>query len=112
MTDDNIDMSPIEGDVVQPSMNIVDRELDLLILQMGSFLSILHNKKINHAKMLIFLLKNEKYRSCFLRICEIDNLQALIQALVIRYPSLCRSKVVFGEINRINEHNKRRKKSL
>jgi hypothetical protein len=52
-----------EFDAVQDHVHtITDRELDMIILKMGSLLSILQNKKTNHAKMLIVLIQNERFR--------------------------------------------------
>lgn len=108
---DNLDISSNE-DYIEPSIDIVNRELDVIILKMGSLLSILNNKKINQAKLLITILKDEQFRKCFLHISEIDNIQLLITTLIEKYPSLCTSKVVFSAVGRINGTNKRRKKSV
>ena len=95
-------------DVVQDHVHtITDRELDMVILKMGSLLSILQNKKTNHAKMLIMLVNNERFRRCFLQIADLDSFQQLVRALMEKYPTLCESKVVSGALKR---GNKRRKK--
>lgn len=97
-------------DVVQDHVHtITERELDMIILKMGSLLSILQNKKTNQAKMLITLVKDERFRNCFLEITELDNFQQLVRCLMEKYPTLCESKVVSGALKR---DNKRRKKSL
>jgi hypothetical protein len=84
-----------EFDMMQDHVcTITDRELDQIILKMGSLLSILQNKKTNQAKMLIMLVQNERFRNCFLKIAELDNLQQLVRCLMERYPTLCESKVV------------------
>jgi hypothetical protein len=99
-----------DADVVQDHVHtITDRELDMIILKMGSLLSILHNKKTNQAKLLITLVQNEVFRSCFMEIAEIDNFPYLVQCLMEKYPTLCKSKVVSGALKR---GNKRRKKSI
>ncbi len=97
-----------ETDIVQDHVHtITDRELDVIILKMGSLLSILHNKKTNQAKMLIMLVTNERFRKCFLHIAELDSFQHLVRCLMEKYPTLCESKVVSGALKR---DNKRRKK--
>ena len=99
-----------ETDIVQDHVHtITDRELDMIILKMGSLLSILHNKKTNQAKMLIMLVTNEKFRRCFLSVAELDSFQHLVRCLMEKYPTLCESKVVSGALKR---DNKRRKKLI
>lgn len=97
-------------DVVQDHVHtITDRELDMIILKMGSLLSILHNKKTNQAKMLITLVDDERFRKCFLSIADLDSFQQLVRSLMEKYPTLCESKVVSGALKR---GNKRRKKLI
>ena len=96
-----------EFDVVQDHVHtITERELDMIILKMGSLLSILQNKKTNQAKMLILLVKDERFRKCFMQIAEIDSFQYLVRYLMEKYPTLCESKVVSGALKRDNKHRK------
>jgi hypothetical protein len=90
-----------EYDMVQDHVQtITDRELDMIILKMGSLLSILQNKKTNQAKMLILLVQDERFKKCFMQIAEMDNFQHLVRCLMERYPTLCESKVVSGALKR------------
>lgn len=100
------------GDLYTPVDNISDRELDAIILKMGSFLSILQNKKVNQAKLLIVTVRNLMFQRCFLKMADIDNLQFLIHNIVRKYPTLCKSKVVTSALISKRGHNKNRKKSL
>lgn len=94
-------------DLVQDHVqSITDRELDLIILKMGSLLSIINNKKTNHAKLLIALVQCEKFRNIFMKVSDIDNFQLVVTTLMEKYPSLCESKVVSGALK---SDNKRRK---
>jgi hypothetical protein len=97
-----------EFDAVQDHVHtITDRELDMIILKMGSLLSILQNKKTNHAKMLIVLIQNERFRKCFLKIADLECFQQLVRSLMEKYPTLCESKVVSGALKRDNKHRKK-----
>lgn len=97
-----------EFDATQDHVHtITDRELDMIILKMGSLLSILQNKKINQAKLLIALVQNERFRKCFLKIADLDNFQRLVRSLMEKYPSLCESKVVSGALKRDNKYRKK-----
>jgi len=97
-----------EIDVVQDHVHtIVDRELDMIILKMGALLSILQNKKTNQAKMLIMLVKDERFRRCFLTIAELDSFEQLVRCLMDKYPTLCESKVVSGALKNANKYRKK-----
>ncbi|MFA5754334.1 MAG: hypothetical protein WC905_03230 [Patescibacteria group bacterium] len=99
-----------EFDMAQDHVHdITDRELDMIILKMGSLLSILQNKKTNQAKMLILLVNDKRFRKCFMKIAELDSFQYLVRHLMEKYPTLCESKVVSGALKR---DNKFRKKNL
>ena len=96
-----------ENDAVQDHVQtITDRELDMIILKMGSLLSILQNKKTNQAKMLITLVQDERFRKCFLYIADLDSFQHLVHCLMEKYPTLCDSKVVSGALKRGNRSRK------
>ena len=99
----------IIGQVEQsnPVQQITDDELDMLILRMGSFLSILNNKKVNQAKLLITIVNDEKFQECFLRLSELPQLQTIVELLINKYPTLCKSKVVHNAFTK-----KRKKRNL
>lgn len=97
-----------EFDITQDHTHtIIDRELDMIILKMGSLLSILQNKKTNHAKMFIMLVKNQKFRNCFLKISGLESFQHLVHCLMEKYPTLCESKVVLGALKHDNRRAKK-----
>lgn len=81
-----------------PLSDITDTELDMIILQMGTFLSIINNKKVNAAKLLITSVENKYFRGVFQDLAEIDNLQLLVRSIVDRYPNVSRSKIVYNAL--------------
>jgi len=85
---------------MNPSSQISDRELDMILLRMGSFLSIASNKKINQAKLLVTIVKNKSFQKCILDITESNNLYTLIQCLLQKYPTLYKSKVLYKMLKR------------
>ena len=76
-----------------PLSELTERELDTIILRMGSFLSIISNKKANQAKLLITVVNNKYFRQLFQEL-DIDNTQLLVKSIVERFPNICKSKVV------------------
>jgi len=79
-----------------PLTEITNKELDLIILRMGAFLSIISNKKNNQAKLLITSVKDKYFKELFLKQASIDNVQLLVRCIIERYPTVCKSKVVIN----------------
>jgi len=102
-----------------PTFTITDKELDLVLLRIGSFLSIINNKKINQAKLLVTIINDIKFQQIILKLTEFDNLKSLVEIFIEKYPSLCKSKVVYTgvkqKIRKSKKHeqfNTTRKESL
>ncbi len=85
-----------------PLNKIQDKELDVLILKLGSFLSILNNKKVNQAKLLVTIVKDKHFRDCVFKLTEIDNLRQIVEALIEKYPSLYKSKIISKSLKKKN----------
>jgi hypothetical protein len=83
-----------------PLVQINEKETDMIILKLGSFLSIINNKKTNQAKLLVTALKNKKFQQCICNLLEVDNLQSLVECIIKKYPLLCKSKVVHKAVKR------------
>lgn len=80
----------------------LDKEFDELILKIGSLYSIIVNKQINQTKLLLEILKNDKFAECILKLTDVDDLQLLVLHIVKRYPLLCRSKIIKKELEKFN----------
>jgi len=95
-----------------PLYSINEKEFNESLLKFGSFLSILKNKRINQTMLLLFVLENEDYRNCFKNISEIDNIQILLYNLIIRFPILCKSKIIKNKVKELFDDKRKRKKNL
>lgn len=96
-----------------PISLINNQEFDDILLKFGSFISILKNKKINQTMLLIEILENQVVQKCFKQLTDIDNLQTLTYNMFIRYPILCKSKIVRNKIKDLKyARNRKRKKYL
>lgn len=84
-----------------PSDVMASAELDTIILQMGSLLSILQNKKTNVAKLLITSFIDTDFQTTFKQLSELSSSVEILKELVDRYPTVCKSKIV---INALGKH--------
>jgi len=92
-----------------PVHQINEKEFNISLLQFGSFVSILKNKRVNQTLLLSELLEDEKYRECFSYISEIDDIFILLKNLLVKYPILCKSKIIKTKIKDSNNVGRRKK---
>lgn len=97
---------------ISPIFQINEKEVDLILLQLGSFLSIINNKKVNQVKFLITIINNQTFRDCVFEITTYDNLQTLIETIIEKYPSICKSKIIYRSIKNNDKSKPNRKKHL
>lgn len=91
-----------------PIYQLNEQEFDEALLYFGSFISIINNKRINQTMLLVTLLENEKHRQCFKLISGIDENQTLLYNLIIRFPVLCKSKIIKCKIKELTNDRKRK----
>lgn len=82
----------------QPSNNLEEQELDLNILKLGSFLSIIQNRKCNQVKLLLVSLNDDDFCEVCLKLTDLDCKQMFVSALLARYPTISKSKLVYNSL--------------
>ena len=90
-----------------PLKQIKDTEFDNILLKFGSLVSILKNKRLNQTMFLIELLEKETLRECFKLLSGIEETSTLFYNIIVRYPILCKSKIVKTKIAELNANSKR-----
>lgn len=100
------------GNTSDPSFILNENEMESLTLIYGSFLSILINKKINHANMLLMMVENKKIRECFKLLIDIESDNVLIHNLIIKYPVLCKSKTIKSKLKQMFKNDRKRKRNI
>jgi hypothetical protein len=75
-----------------------------------SFISIINNKKMNYASILLLYISDEKIRNFFKSLNDIDNDMSAIKFFLENEPSLHKSKYIMKFIN--NKKNKKTIKNL
>lgn len=107
----NLENKPIINKIIDtdPIHKINEKEFNQSLLKFGAFISIIKNKRINQTMLLIEIIENEAARNIFMDISDIDNLHYLIYNLVIRFPILCKSKVIKNKLKELNNDSKRKR---
>ena len=82
---------------------INSKELDECLVKFGSFLSIVQTKKINPTNYLLILVSDSNIRNILLQITGVDTFEELVRELIVRYPILCKSKIIRNQIKRIKK---------
>ena len=86
-----------------PLYQIKEAEFDYILLKFGSLISMLKNKRINQTMFLVELLESEEHRECFKSIAGIEETSILFYNMIIRFPVLCKSKIIKTKIAEIND---------
>jgi hypothetical protein len=86
------------------------REKEHIFNSFCSFVSILNNKKMNYASILLSYIDDLKTRTFFKKINNIDNDMSAIRLFLENDPTLYKSKYVMKFVN--NKKNKKILKSL
>ena len=107
----NLENKPIINKIheTDPIHKMNEKEFNLSLLKFGSFISIIKNKRINQTMLLIEIIENMDARLVFMGISDIDNLQYLVYNLIIRFPILCKSKVIKNKLKEIRNDPKRKR---
>lgn len=92
-----------------PIHQIKEAEFDKIVLKFGSLISMLKNKRINQTMFLVELLDSESHRECFKALAGIDETRTLFYNLIVRFPILCKSKIIKTKIKEINDKRKRKR---
>ena len=91
-----------------PLYQIKEFEFDDILLKFGSLISMLKNKRINQTMFLVELLESEAHRECFKVLSGIEETQILFHNLIVRFPVLCKSKIIKTKIKELNDIRKRK----
>lgn len=86
-----------------PLYQIKESEFDEVLLKFGSLVSMLKNKRINQTMFLVELLESEEHRECFKALSGIEDTSILFYNLIVRFPILCKSKIIKNKIEEIND---------
>lgn len=95
--------------VNDPIFQINEKEFNMSLLQFGSYISIIKNKRINQTMLLVMLLESEEARESFKLISSIDSTPVLFYNLITRFPVLCKSKIVKNKLTEIANDKKRKR---
>lgn len=77
-----------------PIDSILANEFEENLLKFNSFVSIIHNKRLNSVNIFSLLVKDDNIRDIFKEVCQVDNDRTCLRLYLKFNPKLCRSKVV------------------
>jgi len=92
-----------------PLYQIKEAKFDAVLLRYGSLVAMLKNKRINQTMFMVELLESENHRECFKILSGIEETNVLFYNLIIRFPVLCKSKIIKTKIAEINDKRKRKR---
>lgn len=75
-----------------PLKQVCTKEYILGVFRFGSFLSIIHNKRLNPAAIFVTILENKEIRDLFIEVTNSENEHEALLGLLQLYPPLLKSK--------------------
>jgi hypothetical protein len=75
-----------------PLKQVCTKEYILGVFKFGSFLSIIHNKRLNPSTVFVLILENKDIRDLFVEITNSENTHEALLGLLQLYPPLLKSK--------------------
>jgi hypothetical protein len=75
-----------------PLKQVCTKEYILGVFRFGSFLSIVHNKRLNPAAIFVTILENKEIRDLFIEVTNSENAHEALLGLLQLYPPLLKSK--------------------
>lgn len=75
-----------------PLKQICTKEYILGVLSFGSYLSVIHNKRLNPSTIFVLILENKDLRDLFIEVTHSDNTKEALLGLLQLYPPLLKSK--------------------
>jgi len=94
------------------SYNIDEEEFDKFLLIFASLVSLLHDKNLKPTLFFIHFIDNANLQKVLQIIIGQHNIYHLIQKILLKYPNLCRSKIVKKKMKNFKLRNERRRKKL
>ncbi len=71
-----------------PSYNLEIDEFNQTIIKLGSFVSMLYNKRLNYIALLSIIMKNEKIKRLYIEMTGIPSIYTIIQLFIQNTPNL------------------------
>lgn len=72
----------------EPSYNLEIDEFNHTIIQLGSLISILYNKRLNYIALLSIIMKNDNIKRLYMEMTGITNIYTIIQLFIQNTPNL------------------------
>ena len=94
------------------SYKLDEEEFDIFLLMFASLISMLYDKDLKPTLFFSHFIDNTKLQKILLIISGQNNIYHLIQRILLKYPNLCRSKIIKKKMKNFKLRNERRRKKL
>lgn len=80
------------------------KDFDECILRIGSFLSIIQCKKLSPIQLFVIIAQSEDLQKIVLEMLGFDTFGQFIKEYAVRYPIICKSKIVITKLAAKRKH--------
>lgn len=97
-------------DHLSADVHVNSKDFDECILKIGSFLSIVNCKKLSAIQLFIVIAQSDILQEIIIEMLGVDTFEQFVREYAIRYPIICKSKIIINKLSQ-NKNAKRKSKS-
>ena len=95
-------------DSMSPFNQLSEKEFDIVLAKIGTFLYLVHNKNINPTSLFLYVMENPQIQVLLMEITSCSSLILLLKSILNRYPNLIKSKMLKNKAIKINKQLKKK----
>jgi len=95
-----------------PYNQINEKEFDIILNKIGTFLYLTHNKNINPTTLFLSVMSSDKIQTLFMEMTSTPNIIPILKAILNRYPNLIKSKMLKTKATKIHKKAKKNNKNV
>lgn len=101
-----------EMDSLNPYNQLSEKEFDIILTKVGSFLCLTQNKNINPTTLFLLIMENNNIRLLLMEMTSSPSIIPILKSILTRYPNLIKSKMLKNKAIKLNKKANKRKKNV
>ena len=95
-------------DSFNPYNQLNDKEFDIVLNRIGTYLYLIHNKNINPTNLFLHVMGNQQIQGLFVAMTSCPSVILILRSILNRYPNLIKSKMLRSKAIKINKQFKKK----
>lgn len=96
-------------DSLSPFNSLNDKEFDIIVNKIGSYLFLITGKNINPTSLFLYVMSDKNIQLLFLKMTSYPSIILILKQILSKNPNIVKSKMLKNKAIKINKANKRKK---